>query len=127
MKRALILIITLTLLTFGCGWGLDTLQHRTAENYLDGLYELRQTIRAGRMDDALLEQAYLHALWQHDAHWMNSLMNHCHTRDVDGAMQRLATALEERSRLASLLLLDEVIDLMEEVSLQNRYLWENIM
>ena len=127
MKRALILMISLTLLTFGTAWGLDTLQQRTALAYLDGLHALRQTIRSGRMDDALLEQAYLHALWQHDAHWMNALMDHCNIRDVDGAMQRLSTALEEHNRLASLLLLDEVIDLLEEVSLHNRYLWENIM
>jgi len=127
MKRALILIISLTLLTFGTAWGLDTLQRRTANSYLDGLYELRQTIRTGRMDEALLEQAYLHALWQHDAHWMNCLMDHCNIRDVDGVMTRLSTALEEENRLFSLLMLDEAIDLLEEVAQKDRMIWENIM
>lgn len=127
MKRALILVLTLTALSFGLGWKLDTLQRDTALAYLDGLYAVRQAVDDGRMAQARSEQAYLHALWQHDAHWLNCLIDHHHTRDVDGAMRRLATTLEEENRLAALLTLDEVIDSLEEVSQRDLPIWENIM
>ena len=44
MKRALILIITLTVFTFGSGWLLDGMQQRTAMRYLSGLYHIRQLV-----------------------------------------------------------------------------------
>lgn len=127
MKRALILIITITSITFGCGLWLDSLQCSKALGYLDGLHAVRQAVLDGDMDTARLEQAYLHALWEHDAHWLNALIDHHHTRDVEGAMRMLATALEEENRLASLLVLDETIDALEEVSQRNLAIWENIL
>lgn len=127
MKRALILILTLSTLTFGCGWWLDGLQQRTALRYLDGLDAVRASILTGEMDDALREQAYLHALWINDAHWLNCLIDHHHTRDVDGAMRRLSSALEEQNRLAALLTLDEAIDALEEVAQRDMAVWENIL
>lgn len=127
MKRALILIVSLTLITFGTGWQLDRLQRNAALRYLNGLHALRETIRSGDMDTALSEQAYLHAMWQHDAHWLNVLTDHHHTRDVDGIMRRLATSLEEDQRLLSLLALDEAIDALEEVAQRDRAIWENIL
>lgn len=127
MKRALILILSLTVLTFGCGWWLDTLERDTAMRYVEGLYQVRESVLADQMDDALRDQAYLHAMWQHDSHWLNSLIDHHHTRDVNGALQRLTTALEEKHRLASLLTLDEAIDALEEVAQRDLAIWENIL
>lgn len=127
MKRALILIITLTTLTFGCGWWLDSLRRSTAHRYLDGLYQVQEAVLDDAMDDAIREQAYLHALWLHDAHWLNALIDHHHTRDVDGGMRRLATSLEQRDKLAALLMLDEVLDALEEVAQRDLAVWENIL
>jgi len=127
MRRALILITTLTLLTFGCGWRLDKLQHDTALRYLGQLEAIRQDVLAGDMDAARTGQAYLHALWQHDAHWLNCLIDHHHTRDVEGAMLRLSTALEQEDRLFSLLLLDEAMDALAELAERDLAAVENIL
>ena len=83
MKRALILIVVLTLGSFGCGSWLDHLQQKAAQQYLDGFHAVRRLIEADDMDAAAREQAYLHALWQKDAHWLNVLLDHHHTRDVN--------------------------------------------
>ncbi len=127
MRRAMILITTLTLLTFGFGWRLDKLQHDTALRYLEQLEGVRQSLLADDMETARAEQAYLHALWQHDAHWLNCLIDHHHTRDVEGAMLRLATALQEENRLVSLLLLDETMDALAEVAERDLAELENIL
>lgn len=127
MRRALILIITLSLFTFGCGWRLDKLQHDTAMRYLHSLSGVRQSVLDGRMSDARSEQAWLHALWQRDAHWLNCLIDHHHTRDVDGAMLRLSTALQQENRLVSLLLLDETMDALAEVAERDMAALENIL
>lgn len=127
MKRALILIITLSLVTFGCGAWLDDLQQKTALGYLDGLHALRRQLAAGQMEAARAEQAFLHALWQRDAHWLNYLIDHHHTRDVDGMMRRLATTLEENARTEALLALDDLMGALEEVAQHNCALLENIL
>lgn len=127
MKRALILIITITLAASGCGLWLDHLQQKTAQGYLDGLQALRQQLLSGQTDLARAEQAYLHALWQNDAHWLNYLIDHHHTRDVDGMMRRLATTLEENDRTEVLLALDDLTAALEEVAQRDRALWENIL
>ena len=127
MKRALILIIALSALTFGGGFWLDNRQQSTAMQYLNGLYGVRQLIQNGEMMDALSEQAYLHALWQHDAHWLNALADHHHTRDVESFMRHLATALQEQNRAQALWAMDDLIDAFEEISQRNMAAWENIM
>jgi len=127
MKRALILIIILSVLTFGGGWWLDYRQQSTAMKYMNGLYSIRQLIQNGEMENALNEQAYLHALWQHDAHWLNALADHHHTRDVEASMRHLATALQEKNRAQALWAMDELIDTFEEFSQRNMAVWENIM
>jgi len=127
MKRALILIITLTVFTFGSGWLLDGMQQRTAMRYLSGLYHIRQLVLADDLEAAASEQAHLHACWQKDAHWMNGLLDHHHTRDVESALRHVATALDEKSRLHSLLALDEVIDALEEIAQRDMAVIENIL
>ena len=127
MKRALILIITLSLLSFGAGGWLDHMQQTTAMRYLDGLYHIRQLIIDENWEAAGSEQAYLHALWQHDAQWLNYLLDHHHTRDVESSMGHLATSLQEQNRIHALLAMDEVIDALEEVAQRDMAIWENIM
>lgn len=127
MKRALILILTLSLLTFGGGMWLDRLQQKTAMTYLDQLTAIRQLIMADDMEAAISGQTELHTAWQRDAHWLNTLLDHHHTRDVEAALRRLSTALQEKERLQSLLAMDEVLDAFEEVAQRDMAAWENIM
>jgi len=84
-------------------------------------------VLTGNLDAARTDQAHLHALWQYDAHWLNCLIDHHHTRDIDGAMLRLATALEQENHLVSLLLLDETMDALAEVAERDLAVVENIL
>lgn len=127
MRRALVLILTLCLLTFGCGWWLDHLQQRTAETYLDRLSHIRQLIVEGDLETAASEQAAFHVQWQHDAHWLNYLLDHHHTRDVESSIRHLSTALLAQDRIHALLATDELTDALEEVSQRDVAIWENIM
>lgn len=127
MRRALILIITLSLLTFGGGSWLDHLQQKTALRYLDELTQIRQFIMADDMEAAVSKQTELHNAWQQDAHWLNTLLDHHHTRDAEAAMRHLSTSLQERDRMQSLLSMDEVIDAFEEIAQRDMAAWENIM
>lgn len=127
MKRAMILILTLTLLTFGGGLWLDHLQQKTALAYLDQLSLIRQLIMDNDMETAISQQADLHTAWQKDAHWLNTLLDHHHTRDVESALRHLSTSLQEKNRMHSLLAMDEVTDAFEEVAQRDMAAWENIM
>ena len=127
MRRALILILTLSLLTFGGGLWLDHLQQKTALAYLDQLALIRQLIMDDDMEAAISGQTELHAAWQKDAHWLNALLDHHHTRDVESALRHLSTSLQEKDRMQSLLAMDEVIDAFEEVAQRDMAAWENIM
>lgn len=127
MKRALILILSLSVLTLGCGLWLDKLQQKTAAEYLDELYLIREQITAGDMSSAAQAQARLHARWDRDAHWLNFLLDHHHTRDVESALRHLSTTLEEQERLHALLAMDELIDALEEVAQRDMAIIENIL
>ena len=127
MRRALILILTLSLLTFGGGLWLDHLQQKTALAYLDQLSLIRQLIVEDDMEGAISGQTELHTAWQKDAHWLNTLLDHHHTRDVEAALRHLSTSLQEQDRMQSLLAMDEVIDAFEEVAQRDMAAWENIM
>ena len=127
MRRALLLITLLTVFTFGCGLSLDHLQQKTALRYLDNLHGVRLKVLEGQMDAAAHEQAYLHALWQHDAKWLNCLIDHHHTRDVEGALLKLATALEQSWPDEALIAIDEAADALDEVARSDQPYWENIL
>jgi len=127
MRRALILIITLSLLTFGCGLWLDDLQKDTAFRYLEGIETIRQAVKDNRMDAARREQAYWHAMWQHDSDWLNCLISHHHTRNVNAGMMALATALEMEWQVESMQAIDETADALQEIAYSNLPLWENIL
>lgn len=127
MRRALLLILLLTAFTFGCGLSLDHLQQKTALRYLDDLHAVRVLVLEGQMDSAAREQAYLHALWQRDAKWLNCLIDHHHTRDVEGAFLKLATAMEQRWPDEALTAIDEASDALDEVARSDQPCWENIL
>lgn len=127
MRRALILIISITVLGFGGAMWLDHLQQSTAMGYLQALEGVRSCVRAGRLEDARQEERYLHALWQHDARWLNALVDHHHTRDIGGALVRLATALELDWEREAIMALDEAQDALEEVAQSEQARWENIL
>ena len=127
MRRALILIVVLTAGTFGCGLGLDHLQRETALEYMQRLTAVREAVLEKRMDDAQREQAYLHALWQHDSAWLNCLISHHHTRDVSYAMLKLATALEMDWQDRAVRALDEALDALDEVAHSEQPAWQNIL
>lgn len=127
MKRALILILLLTALTFGGGTWLDHLQKRTAASYLQGMETIRRAVLNGSMDQAAGEQAYWHALWQHDSNWLNAIISHQHTRDVNAGMTRVATALEMGWRDEAIRALDDTSDALAEIAVSNLPLWENIL
>lgn len=127
MRRALMLILFLSAFTLCCGWWADHLQQRTATDYLQKLNAVREMVIAGEMEAAAREQAYLHALWQHDAKWLNCLIDHHHTRDVGGALLHLATALEQGWPQQALVFIDEASDALEEIAYSEQPRWENIL
>lgn len=127
MRRAIVLIVTLTALSIGLGLWLDLTQSHTAREYLEALDGMREAINAGRLEEAAQEQAYLHARWEHDADWLNFLIGHHHTRAVTSAMLQLSTALEQRWRDESLRALDGVMDALSEVESSDFATLENIL
>lgn len=127
MRRAITLIVVLTLLTFGCGAWLDHWQSGVARGYREGLESVRDALEEGRLADAASEQAYLHALWQHDQPLLNALVTHQYTRDVDTAMQKLATALSQGWRDWALRALDELDGALADIEVGDAARWENLL
>ena len=127
MQRALTLIIVLSLLCFGCGIRLDRLQRDTAQAYLEELAGIRTAVQAGEMEDARMQEALLHARWQHDSSWLNCMISHHHTRNVSSALLHLATALEMGWPARTLYALDEVVDAMKDIRDADFCRWENIL
>lgn len=127
MKRALTLILVLTLVSFGLGVWLDVSQRHTARTYLDGYALVRELLIKGEVEQAAWEQAYLHARWQHDETWLNCLISHHHTRAVNSAMRALATALEQRWTDESLRALDLVMDALSDIETGDSAAFENIL
>lgn len=127
MRRALALIITLTLLTFGAGTWLDIYQRDTARGYLAEFGAVRKLLLQGRHEEAAREEAYLHARWQQDAKWLNLLISHHHTRAVSTAMLELATALEQDWEDEALRALDRVTDALGDIEVSDFVTWENIL
>lgn len=127
MRRALILILSITAISFGGAAWLDHLQQSKAMGYLRALEGVRTAVMNGRIAEAQREERYLHALWQHDARWLNALVDHHHTRDISGAMVKLSTALELAWPQQAILALDEAQDALEEVAQSEQARWENIL
>ena len=127
MRRAIVLIVTLTVLSVGLSVWLDLSQRDTARGYMDSFGVVREALEQGNMDAAAREQAYLHACWQHDAKWLNCLISHHHTRAVNTAMLELATALEQNWQDEALRALDRVMDALGDVASSDFASLENIL
>ena len=127
MRRALMLILFLSAFTLICGWWADRVQQNTALGYQQQLMAVRDLVLSDEMEAAAREQAYLHALWQRDAKWLNCLIDHHHTRDVNAALTSLATALQQRWPQQALLAIDEAEDALREIADSEQPVWENIL
>lgn len=127
MRRAVLLIVILTLSTVSLGLWMDLSQQKVARQYLDGVSLLRELITQGKQEDALAEQAYLHASWQRDAKWLNCLISHHHTRAVTSGMMVLATALELDLEAETYQALDQLMDALRDVEQSDFPYLENIL
>lgn len=127
MKRALTLVIVLTTLTFGCGFWLDHWQSDVARAYKQRLQTIRTALTEERLADALFEQAYMHALWQHDQTLLNALVTHEYTCDVDEAMQDLATALSQGWNDWALRAIDKLEGALDDIEVADSARLENLL
>ena len=127
MRRALTLIVILTVLSVGPGVWLDVLQRNTARQYKRSFEEVRQAVIAGFPQQARQEQTYLHALWQRDALWLNCLISHHHTRAVNTALLKLDTALEMNWNQEALQALDELYDALGDIESSDFMSLENVL
>lgn len=116
MRRAIILIITLSLFSFGSGFYLDHLRHQTGLAYIQDVESLRHLLIAGRWQDAQSHEAFLTVRWQRDAHWLKCLISHQHIREIDSALLHLSTALSHRWLDEALPALDEAYSSFLEIS-----------
>lgn len=127
MRRALILIVTLTVLSFGGGLLVDHMQRSTALRYLTLLSGVRASVVENRIEQAKRDEAFLHANWQHDAKWLNALISHHHTRAVNTALLHLSTALDMRWVNESVMAIDEAADALNDIASSDYAFWENIL
>ena len=127
MRRALILIITLTLLSFGSGFYLDRYVERTAQEYQRELETLRQSLLSGRWQDAKEQEHFLHARWQQDARRLKLIISHDLTREVSRALLRLSTGLDRQWTDEALPALDEAQTALTEIGSGHLPLWENVL
>lgn len=127
MRRAVTLIITLSVLCVGLGLWMDLSQQGMAESYLEGAERVRVHLEAGDSAEALAEQARLHDSWQRDAHWLNCLVSHHHTRAVSLAMVQLRTALRQGWDREAWQALDLLEDALRDVEGSDFPYWENIL
>ncbi|MEG0492621.1 MAG: DUF4363 family protein [Clostridia bacterium] len=127
MRRAIVLIVVLSVMGFGLGFYVDNLQRNTARAYLDELAPLREAVAKHQLTKATEEQAYLHAKWQHDQQWLSRITSHLHTREVSAAMLELSTALEQGWRDEALRALDKLKTAFDGI-LKDEYLTaENLL
>ena len=127
MRRALSLILILSVISFGSGWYLDRLRQHTAEKYLHSSDALGQLISAERWEEALSEVRVLSARWAHDARWLKCLISHHHTREVEAAFARLETALKNRWMDEALPAVDDAQQALWEVYCGHLPTLENVV
>ena len=127
MRRAVILIVLLSLLGFGAGYALDVRQQHTARAYLDALADVRALMLAGQPEAAAREQAYLYARWQGDETWLNCLISHEHTKAVNAALMEMTTAMEQGWGDEALRALDRVYDALCDIERSDFATLENIL
>lgn len=126
MRRAIVLIVVMLVLSVSLGLWMDFSQQAVAREYLEASTGIRALLTSGQVENALHEQAYWHAKWQHDAKWLNCLVSHHHTRAVTTAMVELATALEQNWNDEALRALNKLDDALGDVEQSDFPALENI-
>lgn len=126
MRRALILIVLLSLVGFGAGYALDRYQQATAREYLVELDGVRQLSLGGQEEEARREQAYLYARWQGDEKWLNFLLSHQYTRAVTTAFMEMTTAMEQGWDDETLRSLNDVYNALREIEHSDFATLENV-
>lgn len=127
MRRALTLIVILLVLSLLPALWLDIRQRDTAQRYIAAYEQVRRLLLVQNTQDAQTEAAYLHALWQKDEKWLNCLISHHHTRAVNTALLRLATAMEQNWPEECLQAIDEVQDALGDIAGSDLLTVENLL
>ncbi len=127
MRRAVILILTMTLLGISTGLWMENSLRDTCWRYMGQAASVRQLVEERRLSEALEEQALLFAAWQGDVQRLNALVSHHHTRAVDEALLTLTTALEHGWQDEALLALDAVQFALNDLETDMTLRWENVL
>lgn len=115
MKRAVILIITLSIFALGFGLWMDLTQRSVARDYLQETEQMRRQLAYGEMDVLREAQNHLYERWQKDSRWLNCLIDHHHTRAVSSALLQLSTALEQGWKEEALQAIDLLQDALNDI------------
>lgn len=127
MRRAIILIVVLSIIGFGGGAWMDRVQSNTAESYQGNVSLIRQWMKQGDTEKAAIEQARLYSKWEVDAKWLNCFISHHHTRAVSQALQELSTAFEFGWEDEIYRALDRTRDALMDVQCGDRLTIENVL
>lgn len=127
MRRAVLLILAMTLLGVAAGVWMEHSLCRICEGYLETAARLRVLVAEGRLEEALEEQQLLYGLWQREERRLKAMVSHHHTRAASEALLRLGTALAEGWRKEALLALDAFHDALADLESDMRLLWENVL
>ncbi|NLO85710.1 MAG: DUF4363 family protein [Clostridiales bacterium] len=127
MKRAIILIVVLSIIGFGGGAWMDKVQSDTAESYQGNVSLIRQWMKQGDTEKAAIEQARLYAKWEGDVKWLNCITSHHHTRAVSQALLELSTAFEFGWEDEIYRALDQARDALTDVGSGDRLTIENVL
>lgn len=127
MKRAVILIITLTIFAVGFGLWMDITRRSVAEDYLQETEQMRRQLAYGDMDVIRDAQSNLQARWQKDSRWLNCVIDHHHTRAVSSALLQLSTALEQGWKEEALKAIDLLQDALKDIEESDFLRLDNVL
>ena len=127
MKRAVILIVVMTLLGAGTGIWMERSLQETCGWYLAQEEALRRLVEGDALADALQKQRYVHGRWQEESRKLNAMVSHHHTRSVDDALLSLTTALEHGWQKDALHSLDALHDSLMDLEMDMTLRWENVL
>jgi len=115
MKRAVILIVVLSISAIGLGLWMDLTQRSIARDYLQETEQMRRQLLYGDMEVLRNGQSHLQDRWRKDSRWLNCLIDHHHTRAVSAALLKLSTALEQGWQGEAFQALDLLRDAFTEI------------
>lgn len=127
MKRALILIVLLSLLLLSLGLFSDLTQRRVAEEYLLETAQMRRQLHYGGTPVLREMLSQLNARWERDSRWLNCLIDHHHTRAVSTALRQLGSALEMGLETETIKALDLLQDAFGDIHQSDFPSLENVL